>query len=107
MYNTLAAQKLVFSYCLLLFLGSKSNNSANYHTEMNWDAFSHWCETKVFPDTTVTVQKSIVVLYTATYHTVLPEDDRYHVTSLNEYHISKSKKQWGRYSNLINAKYHK
>lgn len=35
--------------CLLLFRGSKSNSNADYHTEMNWEVFSHWCETKVFP----------------------------------------------------------
>ena len=27
--------------CMLLFRGLKSNKSADYHTEMNWEVFSH------------------------------------------------------------------
>ena len=35
--------------CMLLFRGSKSSKSSDYHTEMNWNVFSHWCESKLFP----------------------------------------------------------
>ena len=67
--------------CLLLFRGSKSNIDADYHTEMNWDVFSHWCETKVFPAIENTGIPSVVVLDRATYHTVLDDEDRWPLTS--------------------------
>ncbi len=35
--------------CLLLFRGSKSLHDTDYHSEMNWNVFCHWCEHKVFP----------------------------------------------------------
>ena len=35
--------------CLLLFQGSKSNKSSDYHTEINLSVFSDWCQSKVFP----------------------------------------------------------
>ena len=35
--------------CMQLFRESKSNKSADYHSEMNWIVFSHWCKTTVFP----------------------------------------------------------
>ena len=54
--------------CMLLFRGSKSNKSADHHTEMNWDFFSIWCETKVFPNIAATGVKSVFVLGKATYH---------------------------------------
>ena len=36
--------------CLLLFRRSKSNKSSDYHTEMNWNVLSSWCESKVFSE---------------------------------------------------------
>lgn len=34
--------------CLLVFKGSKSNNSSDHPTEMNWDVFGHRCYKKSF-----------------------------------------------------------
>ena len=59
-----------------MFRGSKSSKSSDYHTEMNWDVFSSWCESKVFSEINKTNQKSIVVLDRVTYHTHLDEKDR-------------------------------
>ena len=61
---------------LLMFRGSKSNKSSNYHTKMNCGLFSSWFESKVFPEIKKTNQKSIVVLDRATYHTYLDKEDR-------------------------------
>ena len=59
--------------CILLFRGSKSNKKADYHSEMNWNVFSNWCETVVFLKIAATRKKSVVVLDRAAYHTVLDE----------------------------------
>ena len=67
--------------CMLLFRGSKSNKSAEYHNEMNWDVFSHWRETKVFPSIAVTGVNSLVFLDRATYYTTLDEKDKKKATS--------------------------
>ena len=66
---------------LLLFRGPKSNKDADYHTEMNWEVFSHWCETTVFPAIENTGLPSEFVLDRATYHTVLDDEDHWRVTS--------------------------
>ena len=47
--------------CMLLYRDSKSNKSADYHTEMNWDVFSDWCNTKVFP--AIRARKKRLYLY--------------------------------------------
>ena len=39
---------------MLLFRGSKSNKSSDYHCEMNWEVFSHCYETVVFPNIAAT-----------------------------------------------------
>ena len=81
--------------CLLLFRGSKSNKSADYHTEMNWNVFSHWCRNKVFPEIRKTGIKSVVILDRATYHTVLDDDDRWPVTSWTKRRLSDAIIRWG------------
>ena len=48
--------------CMLLCRGSKSNQSADYHSEMNWDVFRDWCKTKVFPAISRTKKKAGLVL---------------------------------------------
>lgn len=35
--------------CMVSYRGKKANKSEDYHTKMNWDVFSNWCERKVFP----------------------------------------------------------
>ena len=67
--------------CMLLFRGSKSNKSADYHTEMKWEVFSHCCGTKAFPSIAANSAKSVVVLDRAIHHTVLDEKDKKRATS--------------------------
>ena len=73
--------------CLLLFRGSKSNKNSEYHSEMNWNVFSRWCETTVFPKIAATGKSSVVVLDRATYYSVLDDEDRRPVTSWNKARI--------------------
>ena len=81
--------------CMLLYRGSKSNQSADYHSEMNWDVFSHWCNTKVFPAIQARGKKAVLVLDRATYHTKLDEEDRRPVTSWNKKRLTESILRWG------------
>lgn len=67
--------------CMLLYRGSKSNKSAYYHTEVNWDVFSDLCKTKVFPAISSRQRQAMVVLDRATYHSVLDDDNRWPVKS--------------------------
>ena len=62
--------------CLLLFRGSKSNKSSDYHTKMNWFVFVGWNESKVFPAMKRTMEKSVLALECATYHKFLDEEDK-------------------------------
>ena len=63
----------IFDDCLLIIRGIKPNNSSDYHTERNWDVFSHWCNKKVFLDMKRVKINSALVLSYATYPTVLDE----------------------------------
>ena len=66
--------------CLLMFGGSKSNKSSDYHSKMNWDLFSHWCDRCVLPGMKSVGYKSCLVLDRTTYHTVVDAEDRSPVT---------------------------
>ena len=79
----------------LLFRGSKSSKSADYHTEMNWNVFSHWCECKVFPKLASAGHKAVLVLYHATFHTVLDDEDRKPVISWNKNRLVPARRRWG------------
>ena len=58
----------------LLFRGSKSNKSADYHTEMNADVFIDWIKTKVVPNLPRLPVKCALVIDRAPYHmTCTPE----------------------------------
>ncbi len=89
-----SAETRLLEDCLLLFRGSKSNKSSDYHTEMNWSVFSSWCESRVFPKIKQTSQKSVVVLDRATYHTFLDEEDRRRTNSWNKSKLSDSIVRW-------------
>ena len=80
---------------LLLFRGSKSKKSDDYHSEMNWDVFSDWCERVVFPRIAATNKSSVVVLDRATYHTVVDEEDRRPVTCWNKARLIDAIRRWG------------
>ena len=44
-----SADTRLLENCILQFRGSKSNKQADYHSEMNWNVFSNWYGTDVFP----------------------------------------------------------
>ena len=58
---------------LLLFRGSQSNKSDDYHTEMNSDVFLDWMAKKVMPAMPKLPQKAAIVIDRATYHLVCTE----------------------------------
>ena len=74
--------------CQLLFRGSKSNKSSDCHTEISWDVFRHYCETKVFPKIAEMNLKSVVVLDRTTNHTVLDDEYRRPFISWNKADLS-------------------
>ena len=90
-----SAETGLLDNCLLMFRGSKSNKSSDYHSEMNWDVFSHWCDSKVFPGMKCVGYKSCLVLDRATYHTVLDEEDRRPVTSWSKTKLCNAIERWG------------
>lgn len=81
--------------CMLLYRGAKANKSEDYHTEMNWDVFRHWCENTVFPAIVATGKKSVIVLDRAKYHTKLDDIDRKPVTSWNKQRLGDAIVRWG------------
>ena len=78
-----SAESKLLENDLLLFRGSKSNSSSDYQTEMNWFVFSDWCESKVFPYMKRIMQKYVLVLGRATYHTFFHEEDKRPTISWN------------------------
>ena len=70
---------LMEEFCLLL-RRSKSNESDDYHTEINLDVFSHCCEYKIFPKLASSQYKAVLVLERPTYPTALEDEDRKPVT---------------------------
>ena len=61
---------------MLLCRGSKSKKSADYHSEMNRDVFSDLCNRFVFPAIASRRQSTVLVSYSATYHTYVDGEDR-------------------------------
>lgn len=80
--------------CMLLYRGAKSNKDSDYHSEMNWDVFSNWCTTKVFPAIAKHKKKSVLVLDRATYHTKLDDEDRRPTTAWNKAKLSDAIIRW-------------
>ena len=54
---------------MLLYSGSESNKSADYHSEMNWDVFSDYSNKIIFPAIAARGQNAVLVLDRAIYHT--------------------------------------
>lgn len=81
--------------CMLLYRGSKANKDADYHSEMNWDVFSRWCENTVFPAIESRGKKSVLVLDRATYHTKLDEEDRRPTSAWNKNRLVCAIERWG------------
>ena len=63
-----SAQTGLLDGCMLLYRGSKSNKSADYHSEMNWNVFSDCCNRIEFPAIVVRRQNSVPVADRAIYH---------------------------------------
>lgn len=61
---------------LLIFLGEKGNQDADYHTEMNSEVFLGWLKDIVFPKLKQIGEKCVLVLDRATYHCKLTENTR-------------------------------
>ena len=80
---------------MLLFRGSKSNKSSDYHSDMNWEVFSNCCENIVFPKLKSKGEKAVVVLDRATYHTVLDEEDRRPTTAWKKQSLVDRIRRWG------------
>ncbi len=80
---------------MLLFRGSNSKNSPDYPSKMNWNVLSYWCQHVVFPVITRTGHQSVFVLNSATYHTVLDDEDRFPTTSWNKNKFQDSIMRWG------------
>jgi DDE superfamily endonuclease len=66
-----SAETGLFDGCLLLYNVSKSNNNADYHSEMKASVFLDWLQKKVFPKMQELGKKCVLVLDRATYHTRL------------------------------------
>ena len=61
---------------------------------MNWFVFSNWCESKAFPAMKRTMQKSVLVLDRATYHTFLDEEDKRPTTFWNKSKLANDIARW-------------
>jgi len=90
-----SAENGLLDGCMLLYRGSKSNKDADYHSEMNWNVFSDWCEKRVFPAIKATGKKSVIVLDRATYHTHLDDDDRKPTKAWNKKRLGDAIVRWG------------
>ena len=55
--------------CLLMYRGKHAKQSDDYHKEMFWEGFSHWCRHRVFPAMKRTQRKSVLIL--DQLHTIL------------------------------------
>jgi hypothetical protein len=66
-----SAETGILDGCLLLYNGSKSNNNADYHSQMNASVFLDCLQKKVFPKMKELGKKCALVLGRATYHTRL------------------------------------
>ena len=81
--------------CLLMFRGSKSSQSSDYHTEMNSEVFLDWLEKTVFPKLKQIGKKCVLVLDRATYHTPLTPNTRPPSTSWNKKDLAAAITRWG------------
>jgi hypothetical protein len=80
--------------CLLLYNGTKSNQSADYHTEINSAVFLD-CLEKVFPAMVKLGRKCVFVLDRAKYHTMLTAHTKPMRKSYNKPVLIEALKRWG------------
>lgn len=81
--------------CMLLYRGSKALKNDDYHREMCWDVFSHWCENKVFPALKRRKTNVVLVLDRAKYHTFIDDDDKYPYKSWRKPRLANCVFRWG------------
>ena len=80
--------------CLLMYRGSKSRQSDDYHTEMNADVFQDWCKKRVFPTMKRQGKKCVLVLDRATYHTKITDDTRPPTTQWRKAQLIEAIRRW-------------
>ena len=80
---------------MLLYRGSKSKKSADFHSEMNWNVFSDWYNSVVFPAIAARRENAVLVLDRATYHTYIDEEDKRPNTSWIKTLVIDSIVRWG------------
>ena len=80
--------------CMALFMGSNTSRSLDYHTEMNCNVFSHWCDSKVFPSLKRIGRKAVLVLDRASYHAIPDENDMRPVQFWNRNRLVNSIIRW-------------
>ena len=90
LFHVASAQTGLSVGSMLLCRGSKSNKSADYHSEMNRDVFSDLCNRFVFPAIADRRQSTVLVLYRANYHTYVDGEDRRPSRLWNQYWTSDS-----------------
>ena len=89
-----SAQTGLLDGSILPYRGSKSNKFADYHSEMNQNVFSDWCNSVVLPAIAARSENAVLVLDRATYHTYIDEEDKRPNTSWNKNRISDSIARW-------------
>jgi hypothetical protein len=81
--------------CFLMYRGSKSNKSSDYHTEMKADVFMDRCKMKVFPALQNRGKRAVPVLDRATYHTMLTAHSKRIVKSASKSAMIDEIDRWG------------
>lgn len=72
-----------------------ANKESNNYTERNWDVFSDWCVTKVFPAIKSRKKKKKLFCWIEQRTTKLDEEDRRPVTSWNKKRLADAIVRWG------------
>ena len=90
-----SAQTGLLDRSMLLYIGSNTKKSTDYHSEMNWNVFSDWFNSIVFPAIAARRENALLVLDRVTYHTYIDEEEKRPNTSGNKNRISDSIARWG------------
>ena len=94
-YHLGSAETGLLDGCLLMFRGSKSSQSSDYHTEMYTEVFFDLLENTVFPKLKQIGKNCMLVLDRATYHSPLTLSMRPPATSWNKQGLAAAITRWG------------
>ena len=83
-----SAQTGLFDESMLLYRGSKSNTSTDYHSEVNRNVYSDSCIRVVIPVIAARRQNAVLVLNRSAYHTYIDEEDKRPNRSWNKNRVS-------------------